>query len=250
MSVGITEGYDPSYDMRWKKSRCSMNIVITKRLTDDVIYGLLDLKSNTILHLTCTGLRLLEPYAYSILDQLNQVNNLIKLGFPKEQVVLRIDPIVPMPNSTTARYIIETFCEKSLIYDKDIPLRVRFSFMDMYPHVKKRFNEASITLPYETFNAPSYLIEDIMKLLLGCATKYNIKLETCAEGSYSSLIPTELRVGCVSENDVRALQLKPEDVFEGQNNQRKFCMCCSSKVELIPVKKRCPNQCLYCYWKD
>lgn len=250
MSVGITEGYDPAYDMRWIKSRCDMNIIITKKLTDDVLHGLLFLKSRTILHLTCTGLRVLEPNAYSLLDQLTQVNKLRKLGFPKEQIVLRIDPIIPAIGSTTAKHVIETFCEKSFLYDDVIPLRVRFSFMDMYPHVKERFKEAGVALPYETFNAPRYLVEDSMNQLLECAKKYNIKLETCAEGSYSNLIPKELHVGCVSENDVKALHLQPEDVFEGQNNQRKFCMCCSSKVELIPVKKRCPNGCLYCYWKD
>jgi hypothetical protein len=105
-------------------------------------------------------------------------------------------------------------------------------------------------VPYTTFNAPIEWVAQAIGVLTNVARTHHLTLECCAEGVYGQAIPPHMHIGCVSPKDTSVLKLNPDVVFGGANNQRNKCLCCSAKKELIPVRHPCPNDCVYCYWKN
>lgn len=230
--IGITEQSDPSINYTWinkiKNTDCSL--LITKNLTNKLIDEILKYKSKIILHYSITGYggSLIEPNIYEYEKAFEQLKILIEKGFNKNQIVIRVDPIITM----------DGYFEKSLnVFERAINekySRLRFSFIDIYPHVKQRFIEKHIILN-ESKDYTKY-INKIRNY------KNHIKLESCCENEYKQ--------GCISEYDIELLGFK-NTISESKNKQRSSCLCLPKK-ELITVerKQRCPYECLYCYWKD
>ena len=73
----------------------------------------------------------------------------------------------------------------------------------------------------------------------------HIVIESCAEGKLHETVQS----GCVSEKDISMLGLKVDNV-DNAGYQRKGCLCCSAKTELLSEKKQCPYKCMYCYWRN
>lgn len=241
--IGATETYDPSYNYSWVDNLRPVNIIITKNLSDKMIDTLLtdECKSTCILHLTVTRLKevdsRLEPNVPDSLWSKRQLEKLISKGFDPSHVVLRVDPILP-----TCKGAEELINVLQIFYDSKIR-RVRVSILDMYQHVLLRFRKAGITPPYESFQAPVESIKKIDDVLKLFSTRYDF--ESCAEPHLS--VPT--KIGCVSSKD---LALFPDSgvTLVRSSRQRSECLCPSNKVNIIKGKpSRCPNQCLYCYWK-
>jgi DNA repair photolyase len=138
----------------------------------------------------------------------------------EDRIVLRIDPIVVS---------IEGFTKATKIAAHKIG-RMRISFLDVYPHVKRIFKENNLAI-HETFHAPENIRKE-MWIELG-------KPETCAEPGLPS-------VGCISEVDCKILGVEPKPLFKGQ---RPLCTCLANKFELLTKKEPCGHGCLYCYWK-
>lgn len=112
----------------------------------------------------------------------------------------------------------------------------------MYKHVIERFQEEKIKPPYETFNASIVKINGLYSILQGICYVNNIDLEACGEEGFHT--------PCISQKDLDILQIKDIKLI-GSAEQRKTCSCPSYKTELIKGKPhRCPNKCLYCFWKD
>ena len=234
--IGITERGDAGIDFKWVKKleKVDFAILITKSVNDKFIEEILKVKDKAILHATITGYggTMLEPNVKDIDWSVNQLNKLIELGFPKEQIVLRLDPIIPTDKGLFTM-------EEVLKAIKPLGIkRCRISFLDMYKHVKERFNENDIRIPYYSFNPPQYMIDNFHKKIEPWKDIY--EFEACAE-----LI--ECRIGCVSQKDANILN-KTID-FQGNINQRGNCLCPLNKYELLSNKKQCPHGCLYCYWK-
>ena len=108
----------------------------------------------------------------------------------------------------------------------------------MYEHVKRRFINAGLKLPYQKY--PS------KEQILNCFSLFDsfkdiYSFESCAE-------ECSYQVGCISELDVKILNKNIKLI--GNKNQRKNCLCPANKLELLNQKKRCSHNCLYCYWKD
>lgn len=118
--------------------------------------------------------------------------------------------------------------------------RVRYSIIDMYPHVKDRFLKEYGSLPFNTFKAPTKIVDDLLSFIKPYRKYYTF--EACAEE-----LPD--RVGCISQKDYEILRLDTSDIQIG-GFQRKTCVCCSGKTELLQNKKRCSSKCIYCYWRD
>lgn len=238
--VGITETGEIAFNLEAFDNLKKANIIITKRLTDKLIEKLIENKDKCILHLTVTGMggSKLEPFVPSLEITRDKFNKLISDGFPVNQVVLRIDPIIPTPKGVqTALKVIKAFIDSGIN-------RIRWSSIDMYNHVKERFNDEGIKLPYESFHADKVKINGLYTVLESVCYINNIELEACGEPGFE---PTP----CISQKDIDILGLTNEITLEGNAEQRSGCNCPSNKIQILKQKpERCENKCLYCFWKD
>lgn len=235
---GMTETTDPAFHLELFDNLYEGNTIITKRLTDKLIEKLVENKEKIILHLTCTGMggTKIEPLVPTKEKTREMFDKLIVAGFPVEQVVLRIDPIVPTEKGVeTALSVLDVFKGSGI-------KRVRISFLDMYDHVKERFGENKINIPYPTFHASKADRAKAFDKIQIRSVDDDFLLETCGEPGFAS-------VPCLSMRDVKILGLDYELV--GNAEQRKSCSCPANKKQLVRAKpERCGNKCLYCYWKD
>lgn len=243
--IGTTETYDPSYDYSWTSNLKPVNIIITKNLTDKMIECLnsTECRSSCILHLTVTGWggnKYMEPGVKDTLWSYNQYKKLISYGFEESHVVLRVDPILPTHlGINVAKLVLDTFSDTNII-------RVRVSSLDMYNHVKDRIRLMGFDPPYESFHAPKDMLLALDDMLNSYSSRY--EFESCAE---AGRLRVPYRVGCVSEKDVDIINPKFKVDLIGESRQRSTCLCPKNKVQIIKTKpRRCPNKCIYCYWKD
>ena len=239
--IGITEAGEVAFRLDIFDNLYKGNIIITKRLTAPLIEKLVENKDKIILHLTVTGMggTKIEPMVPPADKTRKMFDKLLDGGFPVEHVVLRIDPIIPTQKGLeTAKKVIELF--------KDCGIkRVRVSFLDMYGHVKQRFNSANVPLPYVTFHEDTVIRKAAYEHFEELSKEYGFELEACGEPDIKS-------VPCLSKKDIEILGLKDEIKLEGKKDQRSSCSCPANKKELIVGDRphRCENKCLYCYWKD
>ena len=230
--VGITERGDAGLDLSWREKvhKYKFSILITKNLNDEFIESVKGL-NNVIVHAGITGYggTVVEPNVPKPEWSLGQLEKLIGAGFPVERIVARMDPIFPTAKGKKAAIsLVEQFNKLGI-------RRIRYSYVDLYGHVLKRFREAGITIPEFT---EKNFIREIVPQYPG------IIFESCAEG-------LDTDVGCISKYDFGLFEASPETKRENAQN-RLHCKCLACKVELLNRKnnKRCSHQCLYCYWKD
>lgn len=243
--IGITERGDASIDFSWvkalKSDRCNGAVIITKNLNPEMFSPLLEHKEKIVLHCTVTGYggSVLEPNIPDPNTIYNNLRLLLDAGFPKEQVVLRIDPIIPTKKGLKrANAVADVFWGSYA--------RIRVSVIDMYPHVQKRFEEKKIPNPFgKQKTAPDEAMKMVEQFIEKWMTK--IRVELCAEQS----IHNGFHVGCVSEFEYHlfGMELPDPEKEKTRTRQRNTCSCLP-KRELLSEKCRCPYQCLYCYWKD
>lgn len=240
--IGITETSDPCFHLDLFDNLYNANIIITKNLTSKLIEKLVEHKDKCILHLTVTGMggSKIEPFVPEPMKMLDAVNTLVSKGFPVEQIVLRVDPIIPTPKG------IETALNVMLYFQNVGIKRLRVSFLDMYKHTKERFLEHNVRLPYETFHADKKTRKEAFNSIYEHAIKmgYDI-IQTCGEPDFEN-------TPCISQMDIDILGLTDEIVLEGKKEQRTHCGCPANKRQLISWEKskiKCGNNCLYCYMK-
>lgn len=247
--VGITEASEISFFLDAFDRLYDANIIITKRLTNELIDKLAENSDKCILHLTVTG------FAGSKIEPLTPTKDIIKdklltligKGFPVSHIVLRVDPIIPTDKGIeTAIDVLKTFSDVGIS-------RVRLSFLDMYKHVIERFSKEGIEIPsiYKngdgTVNFHSdikvrmkklVVLSDVAKELGYCS------VEVCGEPGIKS-------VSCLSQKDIDILGLTDKITLIGNKGQRSSCGCPANKTELLKVGKpsRCENSCLYCFWR-
>ena len=239
--IGTCEVGEIAYNLDAFDRLYKANIIITKRLTDELIEKLIEHKDKIILHLTCTGMggTRIEPFVPTPQKTLEKLHKLLDGGFTTSHIVLRIDPIVPTRKGVeTAMGVLRLFRGLEI-------KRVRISFLDNYKHVRERFKEIGVELYNGEFHAP---LKERLKCLTAikyCAEECGYEtVEACGEPGIDS-------IPCLSQKDIDILGLTDEIVLEGSAKQRKSCGCPANKSELLRVKPhRCENKCLYCYWKD
>ncbi|MDD1648752.1 MAG: DUF1848 domain-containing protein [Methanomicrobiales archaeon] len=225
-SIGITERGDAALNTNWegwvREGRPA--ILITKdpeKLYKILITHFIE-PPNIIVHCTITGHggTVYEPNVPSPDHSFRGYHHLIKyLG--KDRVVLRVDPII------VTDYGIQI--AKEIISHAET--RVRISFLDIYPHVRERFEKHGIHL-WNEFHAP---LNDRR-----AAWETLGRPEICGEPGFECN-------GCVSEIDCNILGVTPS---KNRGFQRESCACLGNKRELFMSRERCPHGCLYCYWKD
>lgn len=232
MKIGITERGDPVFDDSWvtwcKEGKPA--ILITKnpsKLLDMCLEEFPDDPPNIILHCSITGWggTPLEPNVPEFSNAVFAMRSWAdRMSY--QRLVLRIDPVI-----CTVSGIAKAMEVQKMARELGVDKRVRISFMDMYGHVKKRFEKADIPLPYESFHAPLHERQKAWEML-GFP-------EICAE-------PQMQCTGCVSRKDCEILGVQPESQFSGQ---RAACKCMGIKHELLKKRGQCFHKCLYCYWK-
>lgn len=236
---GCTETGEIAFNLDAFNHLYDGNLIITKRLTNDLINKLIENKEKCILHLTVTGHGgdILEPLSPTIEQNYKQFLKLINLGFPINQIVLRIDPIIPTEKGfKIALNVIDVFKNSGI-------KRVRISFLDMYNHVKERFNKIGLKLPYDTFHAPLEIRKKYISEIQELGKKYGFDVEACGEPGIES-------IACLSQKDVDILGLTDKIILQGNAEQRKNCNCPLNKTQILGIKpKQCENKCLYCFWK-
>ena len=104
--IGITERGDAGLDLSWvgKLDAVDGAVVITKCLSPACHDALLANKEKLILHATLTGYghSTLEPAVPPPYEEFDALMTLVDAGFPKERVVIRVDPIIPTEKGLTA----------------------------------------------------------------------------------------------------------------------------------------------------
>lgn len=245
MRIGVTECGDPSIDLSWvnKVNTVDGIILITKNLTDAVIEKVYLNLDKYIFHITCTGWgkTVIEPNVPKYTEQLDNAKKLLDLGVDVNKIVIRVDPIIPTPRCLN---------RARRVFDYAVSLgfkRFRVSLLDAFPHVRERFKKMNIAPPYGNNFCPTpEMIADANKMFAELKAEYpDIMIESCAE---KDLVETDI-CGCVGKKDIELLGLNVAEADE-IGFQRKTCLCCSAKTELLEKKKRCPYKCLYCYWRD
>jgi DNA repair photolyase len=230
--IGITERGDAALDTSWTDWVKNNNptILITKNplLLASHLLKFSDIP-NVIVHATITGYgnSILEPNVISVEKAFKGVR-ILKEFLGSQRIVIRIDPIIPTYKGLQRALEV-------LNLSKPIDnFRVRISFLDLYNHVKNRFELEEIELPWQGFHAPLELRQNAVKKLSG-----NCDIEICGEPDFEC-------TGCISKKDCEILNIH---ISEKQGNQRKPCACLTVKKELLSNKHPCEHNCIYCYWK-
>lgn len=239
MRIGITERGDAAVHFNeWVPKLDSVDgaIVITK----DPTFILENLDrfdyQKCIIHCTITGWggTAIEPRVPWAIDTLKAYDELVeKLG--PDRVVLRIDPIIPVPVLESVGISVAQRCRS----------RLRVSFLDLYKHVYLRFEKAMTSLIcgpiQEVYHAKVHAPLEVRSRILETITTFaNTTPEVCGE-------PDMECSGCVSAKDLKVLGLELPGV--GTSRQRNACSCLAVKTELLSHKSPCKHGCLYCYWK-
>jgi DNA repair photolyase len=261
--VGITENGDAALDTSWERwalEKREPTILITKNIKKLLIsYPNILLQPNIIVHAGITGYggTIFEqkvPKAAAILSCLEQ--NV------RDNVVIRIDPIIPL----------EPFIQQSkIIFDQCVKFgfkRFRISILDLYPHVLARFapyHELTFQLKqmYEWDLSHSlggqhkdYMIHtslSIRRNIVELFVHKDVETAVCCEPGFDKELCNELGVvndGCVSKKDLQLMGVKLQPRYT-KNTQRQFCQCLSIKKELCVKDVDCEHGCIYCYqrWK-
>lgn len=242
--IGVTERGDAALDFSWvdKLDQVDGAVVITKYLSPEFCNIALKNKNKLIIHATITGHggTILEPNVPAWQDSLTFIQSLVECGFPSSKIVARVDPIIPTTKGIfTAKKVISAVIDDALIS------RIRVSIIDMYPHVRHRFMELGLPLPYgeRGFSPSEAQIAAVNNMLLSMKTD-DVTFEACAEPQLTAAV----HCGCISNRDLYLLGLfDSQDDFHGY--QRKECHCYDGKVELLDNRHQCPHQCVYCFWK-
>lgn len=234
--IGITERGDAGIHLDWVNAidYVKFAVLITKNVTPTFINQALKYKDKIIIHLTCTGYggTPIEPNVPAPVLYHQNVLNLIKAGFPKEQLVLRVDPVTPTDKG------IDTACNVLNMFMDTGITRVRFSYLQIYKHVKERFKKRGVQLPYTSFYPPEYMRRKFEIILQDYVGVYDIS--SCASSNFDT--------PCISQQDADILGVKDID-FTCNHKQRKRCGCPDIKVDMLAYPMQCIHKCLYCYWK-
>ena len=243
IKIGITERGDAGLDFTWIDKIDTVNgvICISKAANEKLLENLLKYKDKIIYHATCTSLgsTIVEPNVPTVKEKLTHIKTLIEKGFFISHIVMRIDPLVPIDLGNKVlnnKYLF--YLEAILKFCTYYNISVRYSYLDFYNHVIERFNKNNLYFS-------KFPIEDI-KIFQSIFSKYPLKYMSCGE----IYVPDAHKIGCVSIEDFKRLNLDINKCTNSNIRQRKTCLCCTAKTELLEYKNQCQHKCLYCYWKN
>lgn len=242
--IGITERGDAALDLSWKDwvfAQKRPAILISK--DPSKLYAEMSEMSagrgfqpNVIVHCTITGFggTKIEPNVPPVNVSLEGYRKFIDM-LGTDRVVLRCDPVIP-----TKKCVVFA---ASNVMSKAFNTRIRFSFLDMYSHVKQRFLDAGVDVGKLGIESGIHAGLDERLKLVELMKRYIPSpqlLSACGEPGIQS-------EPCVSKRDCDILGV---ELMPPSHSQRLACRCAANKTELLKTRGQCNHGCLYCYWKN
>ncbi len=262
MLIGMTEAGDAGRDLSW----------YDKLLKDDIFGGAILItkygqnpefqekamelikKKPCIIHFGCTGWggTAMEPGNVNPEVLLQSIRTFIDSGFPVQNIVLRVDPIIPTSEGIKKAKTVINLANEII---PDVK-RIRISIYDDYYNAREEMIKRGyapvdniVKRKNETERRPTdYQISLVAYALIGAAKQGQV-FELCAEPELGEFMPNRfIWSGCLSKKDCEIMDIEVPDNI-GINGQSRYgCRCLIMKKELLSKKKRCPNNCAYCYW--
>lgn len=244
LKFGITERGDIAFHDGWiaplENREVAAAILISKGLptSERAREAIRKNASRIIFHATTTGYggTMVEPGVKPYDERLTELVDFLKeVNLPMSHVVIRVDPIIPTRKGIErAKAVIRKAYSLGF-------RRFRYSWMDIYGHVRERFQRSGLPIPPTVKEADQKLISEFVDEFCARAEENGCTFESCAELNRH-------QAGCVSVRDYKLCGLDPAEAI-GKSQQRSACMCCGTKTELLNHKGRCAHNCLYCYWR-
>ena len=257
--IGMTEAGDAGRDLSWydKINDIDGAILITKYGQDPAFQAkVMEFirQKPCIVHFGCTGWggTPMEPGNVDYKALIDSIRKFIDDGFPPSNIVLRVDPIFPTPEGLERASAVFEYA-KQVIPEVT---RYRISIYDDY-HAAR---EEMIKRGYQPIDGITKWktemerrprpdqVKAVAEMLIK-ATSPATEFELCAEPELQEFMPNRFHwFGCCSQRDCDIMGI---DVPKGTgiNGQQRFgCRCLRLKTELLVNKRRCPNNCAYCYW--
>jgi hypothetical protein len=260
LRIGFTERGDGGLDLSWfdRLSEVDGAIIVTKNLTSRKTRQTIIEASKTkpiIVHAGCTGMgsSVVEPCVPHPTKQLDAIEALVNEGFPAENIVLRIDPIIPTDTCVHAAGSVIAGAIQRGILPK---ARLRVSVIDNYQHVIQRFRSAGLAPLYGgAFQASSDELTLVADMLAHYLPRIGGVAYACAEPILTTLCQQRgvnlVAQGCLSMQDLELMGIDTCRAPTSVNGQQRHgCLCLRCKYELLRNPKRpCQHGCLYCYWR-
>lgn len=259
--VGITEAGDAGWDLSWYDKMMTSEslkgvVLITKALWRKEFQQkvLMLIKSKpAIIHCGVTGWggTNMEPGTKPADITLIALRGMIDNGFPASNIVLRVDPIIPSNEG------IERACNVLRLAKQIVPevTRFRISIYDDYHKAREEMIrrgyppiDSNTKWKNETERRPTSTHANAVASAILRQNPHTI-FEVCAEPELANTYPSSFCwTGCISQKDMDIMNL-PMPQTPNVNGQKRYgCQCLTVKTELLQSKKRCPNNCAYCYW--
>lgn len=214
-------------------------LLITKNIktSTPIALNAQDLGIPTVTHITITGLggTKLEPKVPNFKTSLLDLQSFIQVERNLQNIVLRIDPLIPeITDFEVVDQIVKAASHLGIT-------RCRTSVIDYYPFVRKKFHDNNLPIPTYSFQPPPNIKLELLSQLFTICEKHSMTLESCAEHDD---IPGLIKIGCANQQEWKELGLNLRKGLP----RRKECFCNVTKYDLLAYEPSCPNNCLYCYW--
>lgn len=234
---------DPTLNYDWIKKLTEINIIKTKKLTDDFIKICIDNKHRIFLHIVITGMGKtpFEPNIPTVKETFYSIKKLIDFGFPQKQILVCVENIIPNQNGLKAlELLLRVFTEFRQLRLRFIRFNVlKFTqdngvFQIKNDNINKRPQVK--TLQQFLFTTPSFF-KDYFNLI----QKYQgiISVDKGEEAIIGTreLLAFGYRNEWIDENGLRTKLIE----YENGNKYKPILNIISNKRNI-----RCLNKCLLC----
>lgn len=259
---------NPCSNFEWVTRLSDINIIQSKVITDDFINICLSNKNRIFLHIVISGMgkTIFEPNIPSVKQTFLQLTKLINSGFPQNQILVIVSPILSNDNGLKSlELLLRVFTEFKI-------LRLRFVRFNLlqYKSVNDDFKKQNGYEPEHIISKKSYIEKFVVSndnILKRPSTKkimvYLNKTSNFFKDYYKLLrkYETIISIDKGEEPKIGVRELMPfgynnswrnEDGtldklihYENNNKYKPIVNIISSKN---PV--RCLNKCLLCEWKQ
>lgn len=251
---GITDLGEPAATDIWMDSYeyfgCKLAIIVSKGMPSEKgQQWMLDHKNTTLFHAGITGWEGTEVQCgtASTEERFAAVEKLIKAGFPRDHVVIRVDPVLLTKEGIKrAWHVMQEAARRGFT-------AIKYSWCDVfYQHAQARWQVIGFKKPFDVKEpAGRVLAQDLVNRILKLENESNIHFSICAEKNVVGLGNEHHNEGCVDTWAFEKCGFAASDVV-GNANQRGGCGCGANKTELIPMSmiSCCAHECTFCFVKN